>query len=157
MQKVLEYIELGKEEGATLLLGGHAAALPEFGDGYYVLPTIFSDVRDDMRIAREEIFGPVMSILEFDDEEDVILRANDSEFGLAGAVFTSNIQRAHRVIDRLEAGTCWINTYNMMPVEMPFGGVKKFGIGRENSKAAMEHYSQLKSVFVEMGDIEAPY
>lgn len=157
MKKVLNYIALGRAEGATLLFGGEAADLPGLGSGFYVQPTIFTNVHDDMRIAKEEIFGPVMCILEFDDENDVIQRANNTEFGLAGAVFTNNIQRAHRVIDRIEAGTCWINTYNMMPVEMPFGGVKKSGVGRENSKAALDHYSQLKSVFVEMGDVEAPY
>lgn len=157
MKKVLSYIDLGKSEGATLLLGGGAAQVSGFEGGCYVEPTIFTNVKDNMRIAQEEIFGPVMSILEFEDEDDVIQRANDTEFGLAGAVFTQNLQRAHRVIDQIHAGTCWINTYNIMPVEMPFGGVKKSGIGRENSKAALDHYSQIKSVFVEMGNVEAPY
>lgn len=157
MNKVLGYMKLGQQEGARLLCGGSAARIPGFESGFFVEPTVFTDVRDDMRIAREEIFGPVLSILEFRSEDEVIARSNDSDFGLAAGVFTSDIRRAHRVIDRIEAGTCWINTYNTMPVEMPFGGVKKSGIGRENSRAAMDHYSQIKSVFVEMGDVAAPY
>ena len=110
-----------------------------------------------MRIAREEIFGPVMSVLTFDDEDEVVARANATEFGLAAGVFTRDIQRAHRVIARLQAGTCWINTYNLTPVEIPFGGVKRSGFGRENSRAAIEHYTRLKSVYVEMGNVSAPY
>ncbi len=110
-----------------------------------------------MRIAREEIFGPVLSVLDFTDEDDVIARANDTDFGVAAGVFTRDIQRAHRVIDQLQAGTCWINTYNLTPIEMPFGGYKKSGIGRENGHAAIEYYSQTKSVYVEMGGVEAAF
>ncbi|WP_417750394.1 betaine-aldehyde dehydrogenase [Ruegeria sp. SCP10] len=147
------YIAKGKAEGATLAYGG---ALID-RDGFFVQPVIFSDVHDDMTIAREEIFGPVMSILEFETEDEVIARANDTELGLAAGVFTSDLTRAHRVIDRLDAGTCFINSYNDAPVEIPFGGMKKSGVGRENSKAAIEHYSQLKTVFVRMTPVEAPY
>jgi betaine-aldehyde dehydrogenase len=110
-----------------------------------------------MRIAREEIFGPVMCVLDFDDEADVIERANGTEFGLAAGVFTKDLARAHRVAAALEAGTCWINTYNLTPVEAPFGGAKRSGVGRENSMAAIEHYSQLKTVYVALGPVESPY
>lgn len=154
MEKVLAYIEIGTSEGARLVAGGKRALGK---NGFYIEPTVFADVTDDMRIAREEIFGPVMSVLSFGDESEVIRRANDTEFGLSAGVFTKDLTRAHRVIAELEAGSCWINTYNLAPVEAPFGGVKQSGVGRENSKAAIEHYTQLKSVYVAMGPVEAPY
>ena len=110
-----------------------------------------------MTIAREEIFGPVLSVLDFEDEDEVIARANATDFGLAAGVFTRDLARAHRVVARLDAGTCWINTYNLTPVEMPFGGVKQSGIGRENSRAAIEHYSRIKSVYVATGPVDSPY
>ena len=131
--------------------GGGVPSLQGFEGGFFVEPTIFTGVTDDMRIAREEIFGPVMSVLSFDDEDEVVARANDTEFGLAAGVFTRDLPRAHRVIAELQAGTCWINAYNLTPVEIPFGGYKQSGIGRENSLAALRHYSQLKSVYVETG------
>lgn len=155
--KVLSYIETAKREGARLVCGGCEAKVPGFERGNFVQPTIFADVSDDMTIAREEIFGPVMSVLTFDTMEEVIERANNTQFGLAAGVFTSQLKTAHRVIARLKAGTCWINTYNITPVEMPFGGMKHSGLGRENSRQAIEHYSQLKSVYVEMGRLESPY
>ncbi|WP_119461962.1 betaine-aldehyde dehydrogenase [Rhodospirillaceae bacterium SYSU D60014] len=157
MEKVLGYIEAGKREGATLVCGGGRPTDPALANGFFVEPTIFDACRDDMRIVREEIFGPVMSVLTFTGEEEVIARANDTEYGLAAGVFTRDLQRGHRVVARLEAGTCWINNYNVTPIEMPFGGYKQSGIGRENSLATIEHYTQLKSVYVEMGDVEAPY
>ncbi|WP_319529851.1 betaine-aldehyde dehydrogenase [uncultured Cohaesibacter sp.] len=150
---VLGYIEKGIAEGAELIAGGHAID----GEGFYIEPTVFAGVTDEMTIAREEIFGPVMSVLSFDDEDEAIRRANDTSFGLAAGVFTRDLARAHRVASRFEAGTCYINSYNLTPVEAPFGGVKKSGVGRENSKAAIEHYSQLKSVYVCLGDTEAPF
>lgn len=155
-EKVLSYIEKGKAEGARLVTGG---GIPNTisGEGFYVQPTVFADVTDEMAIAREEIFGPVMCVLDFDDEDEVVARANATEFGLAAGVFTADISRAHRVVDRLEAGTLWINTYNLCPVEIPFGGSKQSGFGRENSAAALEHYSELKTVYVGMGKCEAPY
>ncbi len=156
-EKVLGYMRLGEEEGATLAIGGGPARLQGFEDGFFVEPTVFTDVRDDMRIAREEIFGPVMCVLDFQDEDEAIARANDTEMGLSAGVFTRDIQRAHRVVARLQAGSCWINTYNLTPVEVPFGGFKKSGIGRENARAAVEHYTQLKSVYVEAGDVESAY
>ncbi len=155
--KVLSYIEAGRQEGATLAAGGGIPALQGFGGGFFVEPTVFTDVLDAMRIAREEIFGPVMSVLSFDDEDEAVERANDTEFGLAAGVFTADLARAHRVIGELQAGTCWINAYNLTPVEIPFGGFKQSGIGRENSLAALEHYSQVKSVYVETGKVESPY
>ncbi|WP_417207101.1 betaine-aldehyde dehydrogenase [Antarctobacter sp.] len=150
---VLGYIEKGMAEGARLVCGG--AALER--DGFYVAPTVFADVTDDMVIAREEIFGPVMAVLDFESEDEVIPRANDTTMGLSAGVFTRDLARAHRVIGALDAGSCFINSYNDAPVELPFGGVKMSGVGRENSKAAIGHYSQLKSVFVRMGDVEAPF
>ncbi|MEM6593674.1 MAG: betaine-aldehyde dehydrogenase [Pseudomonadota bacterium] len=153
MNIVLGYIDKGVKEGARLITGGKMAQR----DGFYIEPTIFADVTDDMTIAREEIFGPVLSVLDFETEEEVMARANDTEFGLAAGVFTQNLTRAHRVAAGFEAGTCYINTYNDAPVEAPFGGSKASGVGRENSKEAINHYSQVKSVYVRMGDVEAPF
>ncbi|MEO0546650.1 MAG: betaine-aldehyde dehydrogenase [Pseudomonadota bacterium] len=153
MQIVLGYIEKGVAEGAQLVCGGKRLDR----DGYYLEPTIFADVTDDMTIAREEIFGPVLSVLDFETEEEVTARANATEYGLAAGVFTSNLTRAHRVAAGFEAGTCYINTYNLAPVEAPFGGSKMSGVGRENSKLAINHYSALKSVYVSMNDVDAPY
>ena len=147
------FIAKGIAEGARLIAGGNRVA----GQGYFLEPTVFADVTDDMTIAREEIFGPVLSVLDFDNEEEVIARANDTEFGLAAGVFTSDLTRAHRVVAGFDAGTCYINTYNLAPVEAPFGGSKQSGVGRENSKAAIEHYTQIKGVYVAMGDVEAPF
>ncbi|ADZ71993.1 betaine-aldehyde dehydrogenase [Polymorphum gilvum] len=157
MEKVLSYMELGRQEGARIVTGGGPARVPGFEGGWFVEPTVFADVRDDMRIAREEIFGPVMCLLDFSGEAEVIERANGTDFGLAAGVFTKDIQRAHRVVAALQAGTCWINAYNLTPVEMPFGGVKQSGMGRENGHAAIEHYSQIKSVYVEAGDVSSPF
>ncbi len=157
MLKVLSYIARGRAEGARILTGGARVTVGDLGNGYFVAPTIFDECRDDMSIVREEIFGPVMSVLEFEEEDEVIERANATEFGLAAGVFTNDLNRAHRVIARLQAGTCWINHYNVTPIELPFGGVKLSGLGRENGRAAIEHYTQLKSVYVAMGDVDAPY
>ena len=153
LQIVLNYIAKGQDEGARLVCGGQRLDKP----GYWITPAVFADVTDTMAIAREEIFGPVMSVLDFDTEAVALARANDTEFGLAAGVFTNDLQRAHRVAEGFEAGTCYINTYNDAPVEVPFGGSKMSGVGRENSAAAIEHYSQLKSVFVRMGALEAPF
>jgi len=155
--KVLGYIEGGKREGARLVTGGGVPELQGFENGAWIQPTVFADVTDDMTIAREEIFGPVMSVLAFDDEDEAVARANATPFGLAAGVFTADLTRAHRVIAQLDAGTTWINTYNLTPVEAPFGGVKQSGIGRENSRAAIEHYTRLKSVYVATGPVDSPY
>jgi betaine-aldehyde dehydrogenase len=157
MHKVLSYIERGRTEGARLLTGGARVTSGNLARGFFVAPTVFDNCRDDMAIVREEIFGPVMSVLEFEDEREVIERANATDFGLAAGVFTNDLTRAHRVIAQLQAGTCWINQYNVTPVELPFGGVKLSGLGRENGRAAIEHYTQLKSVYVAMSDVVAPY
>jgi betaine-aldehyde dehydrogenase len=157
LERVLDYVDAGRAEGARCVAGGGRASVPEFADGFFVQPTVFVDVSDEMRIAREEIFGPVMCVLAFDSEEEVVARANATQFGLSAGVFTRDIQRAHRVIAALEAGTCWINTYNLTPIAVPFGGYKRSGIGRENGHVALDQYSQWKSVYVEMGDVEAPY
>lgn len=153
MTIVQGFIEKGVAEGARLVTGGKRIDR----DGWYLEPTVFADVTDDMTIAREEIFGPVMSVLDFDTEEEAIARANATEYGLAAGVFTRDLARGHRVIGQLRAGSCFINSYNDAPVEAPFGGVKMSGVGRENSKAAIEHWSQMKSVYVRMGDVEAPF
>ena len=149
-EKIRAAIAAGQAAGARLVCGGP-------GEGAVIPPTVFADATDDMTIARDEIFGPVMTVLSFRDEAEVVARANATGFGLAAGVFTQDLTRAHRVTAGLQAGTCWINAYNLTPVEMPFGGVKQSGIGRENSAAAIEHYSQLKSVYVGMGPVKPPY
>ena len=148
--RVAALIATGQAEGARLLCGGTR-------EGAFITPAIFADVTDTMTIAREEIFGPVMAVLPFDSEPEVIARANATQYGLAAGVFTRDIARAHRVIARLDAGTCWINAYNLTPVQMPFGGVKASGLGRENGHAALEHYTRMKSVYIGMGPVDAPY
>jgi betaine-aldehyde dehydrogenase len=157
MEKVLSYIEAGQREGAHLVIGGGRPGDPKLAKGYFVEPTVFAACADEMKIVREEIFGPVMAVLTFRTEEEAIARANATEFGLSAGVFTRDLARGHRVIAKLQAGTCWINTYNVTPIEMPFGGYKQSGIGRENSLAAIEHYTQRKSVYVELGNVQAPY
>ena len=125
--------------------------------GFFVAPTIFADCTDDMTIVREEIFGPVMSILIFSYDEEVIARANNVDTGLAAGIFTLDIQRAHHVTHKLEAGICWINRYGLSPVEMPVGGNKLSGIGRENGRVTLDHYTELKSVYVGMSPIESSF
>ncbi|KAF7769692.1 betaine-aldehyde dehydrogenase [Pseudoalteromonas citrea] len=154
---VLDYIQTGLNEGATLLTGGKALSPESAPNGYFVAPTIFVDCTDDMTIVKEEIFGPVMSILVFDDESQVIERANDTHLGLAAGVFTKDIQRAHRVIHQLKAGICWINAYGNSPAEMPVGGYKHSGIGRENGVETLDNYTQTKSVYVGMEKIDSPF
>jgi betaine-aldehyde dehydrogenase len=151
LDKVLGYIESGKQQGARLVLGGTRITDGDYGKGQYVQPTVFADCSDDMKIVREEIFGPVMSMLAFADEDDVIARANDTLYGLAAGVVTENLSRAHRVIHRLEAGICWINTWGESPAEMPVGGYKQSGVGRENGITTLGHYTRIKSVQVELG------
>ncbi len=157
MEKVLAYIDQGRESGAELVSGGRRVRPDGLESGFFIEPTIFDACTDDMSIVREEIFGPVMAVLTFTDEDEVVDRANQTKFGLAAGVFTNDVKRAHRVVAKLQAGTIWINNYNITPIEMPFGGYKQSGIGRENSHAAIEHYTQLKSVYVESGDVDAPY
>jgi betaine-aldehyde dehydrogenase len=150
-EKVMGYVAAAKAEGARLICGGAAR------EGGFVEPTVFADVTDGMTLAQEEVFGPVMAVLEFQTEDEVVARANATQFGLSAGVFTAGMTRGHRVIGALQAGTCWINTYNLTPVEMPFGGSKLSGVGRENGRAAVEHYTQIKTVYVGMGPVDAPY
>ena len=154
---VMKYINIGIKEGATLLHGGKALQPSDAPNGYFVAPTIFADCTDDMTICQEEIFGPVMSVLTFDSEEEVITRANATEFGLAAGVFTQDITRAHRVIHQIDAGICWINSYGLSPAQMPVGGYKQSGIGRENGLATLNHYTQLKAVYVGLQPLDSPF
>ncbi|MCX7276056.1 MAG: betaine-aldehyde dehydrogenase [Burkholderiales bacterium] len=155
--KVLGYIAQGIAGGATLVCGGTAAAVPGCEQGNFVAPTIFADCTDNMAIVQEEIFGPVMAVLVFDDEAEVVCRANATRFGLAAGVFTRDGARGHRVAASLKAGICWINNYNITPIEIPFGGAGESGIGHENSMVALEHYTQLKTVYVELGQVACGY
>ncbi|MDT8855279.1 betaine-aldehyde dehydrogenase [Paracoccaceae bacterium Fryx2] len=148
--RVMGHITAAVAEGARRVCGGTR-------NGCFVAPTVFAGVTDAMALARDEVFGPVMAVLQFESEEEAVTRANATEFGLAAGVFTADLTRAHRVVAALEAGTCWINAYNLTPVEAPFGGVKLSGVGRENGRAAVEHYTQVKSVYVGMGPVDAPY
>jgi len=157
LDKVMGYINAAQQAGARLICGGRRATGNGLDNGCFVEPTVFADCSDDMPNVRDEIFGPVMSVLRFSDEEEVIRRANDTRVGLAAGVFTRDIGRAHRVIARLQAGICWINTWGASPAEMPVGGYKESGIGRENGIESLYHYTQTKSVFVELGELESPY
>jgi len=154
---VLNYINIGIKEGAKLLHGGTPLKPKNAPDGYFVAPTIFTECTDDMTICKEEIFGPVMSVLTFDDEAEVIQRANATDLGLSAAVFTQDITRAHRVIHQMEAGICWINSYGASPAQMPVGGYKQSGIGRENGIATLNHYTQLKAVYVALQPLDSPF
>jgi aldehyde dehydrogenase (NAD+) len=149
LETVLRYIELGKKEGAVLVAGGERIDIGT-GKGYFVQPTVFTDVKPEMTISREEIFGPVLATIEFADLDEAIARANDSPYGLAAGVWTKDIKKAHYVAKKLQAGTVWINTYNIYDTATPFGGYKQSGFGREMSMHAIEHYTQLKSVWVDL-------
>jgi aldehyde dehydrogenase (NAD+) len=149
LENDLHYIETAKKEGATLLAGGGRADIGT-GKGYFLQPTVFADVTPEMTIAREEIFGPVLATIEFADLDEAIARANDSDYGLAAAVWTKDIKKAHYVARRLKAGTVWVNTYNVYDTAAPFGGYKQSGFGREMSMHALEHYTQVKSVWVDL-------
>ncbi|WP_413478567.1 betaine-aldehyde dehydrogenase [Vibrio hibernica] len=155
--KVLSAIEAAKQSGATLLTGGYQVIDNGLENGNFVAPTVFIDCDDNMEHVQQEIFGPVMSVLKFSDEDEVIQRANATEFGLAAGIFTQNLSRAHRVIHQMQAGICWINTWGDSPAEMPVGGYKHSGVGRENGAETLRHYTQTKSVFVHLGDFESPY
>ncbi len=157
MEKVLSYIESGKQQGAKLLIGGERATESSLAKGAYVLPTAFTDCTDDMKIVQEEIFGPVMSILAYDTIEEAIQRANNTNFGLAAGVVTQDISQAHQIIHQLEAGICWINTWGESPAEMPVGGYKQSGVGRENGISTLNHYTRTKSIQVELGDYQSVF
>ncbi|NNM72821.1 aldehyde dehydrogenase [Enterovirga sp. DB1703] len=147
LRKVLEYIDVARADGATCAYGGGLD--PTLG-GYFVQPTIFSNVTNDMRIAREEVFGPILSVIKFKDEDDAVEIANDTRFGLAAAVWTQNVHRAHRVAHRLRAGTVWVNAYRVVSFAAPFGGFKESGLGRENGMDSIREFTETKSVYVEL-------
>lgn len=146
--KILDLIESGKREGAKCVAGGERHA--ELGDGFFIKPTVFADVHDNMRIAREEIFGPVQQLIRFKSIDEVIERANKTDFGLAAAVFTKDLDKANHIVQGLRAGTVWVNTYNAFGAQVPFGGFKMSGHGRENSEYALKNYTEVKSVIVKL-------
>ena len=154
VKKILEYVEIGKAEGATVACGGERAVEGELARGCFVKPTLLVDVNNQMRVAREEIFGPVACVIKFHDEDEVVAMANDSEYGLGGAVWTRDINRAIRVSRAVETGRMWVNTYNAIPEGAPFGGYKTSGIGRETHKVILEHYTQMKNILINLS--EAP-
>ena len=147
-EKVLGYIDIAKEEGVETVLGGGKAERPECGDGWFVEPTIFTGVNNRMRIAQEEVFGPVLSVIPFRDDEEALAIGNDVVFGLAAGVWTEDIRRAILMAERLQAGTVWVNTYRAVSYTTPFGGYKKSGLGKENGQDAIKEYMQTKSVWI---------
>lgn len=156
-KKVSSFMSLAKESNARHVCGGDLPQDKDLKDGFYVTPAIFADCDDDMQFVQEEVFGPLMSVMSFKTEDEVLERANSTHFGLSGAVFTQDFSRAHRVANKIQAGMVWINEYNITPAEIPFGGYKQSGIGRENGLQAIEYYTQLKTIYANLGDIPAPY
>jgi acyl-CoA reductase-like NAD-dependent aldehyde dehydrogenase len=150
-EKVLRYIQIAREEGAVCRLGGASAHRPECGQGWFVEPTIFTEVRPAMRIAQEEVFGPVLAVIPFDDDDDAVRIANDTIYGLAAGVWTTSIRRALLMSQRLQAGTVWVNTYRAVSYMSPFGGYKRSGVGRENGIEAIREYLQTKSIWIDIG------
>lgn len=147
-QKVLSYLEIARSEGAECVLGGSRAERPECGEGWFVEPTVFTGVNNQMRIAQEEVFGPVLSVIPFEDEDEAVRIANDIQYGLAAGVWTGDIRRALTVSNRIRAGTVWVNTYRAVSYTTPFGGYKRSGVGRENGQDAIYEYLQTKSVWI---------
>lgn len=151
LEKTLRYIEIGKSEGARVAAGGGVYKSADTGDGYFVRPTVFADATNDMRSSREEIFGPVCSVIPFDTEEEAVAIANDTIYGLVGGLWTRDVGRAHRVAARIEAGTVWVNTYRYVRWAMPYGGFKISGIGRENGPEALDEFTELKTTVINLG------
>jgi aldehyde dehydrogenase (NAD+) len=157
-EKILSYIDVAKSEGAVAVLGGSVATRPECGDGWFVEPTIFDGVHNRMRIAQEEVFGPVLAVIPFEDDEEAIAIANDVAYGLAAGVWTQDMRRALKMAERLQAGTIWINTYRAISYLSPFGGYKRSGIGRESGHEAIKEYLQVKSVWISTAtDVANPF
>ena len=150
LERVTNYMSIGVEEGATAVLGGSRLDVPDHPGGFFVPPTVFTDVEDHMRISREEIFGPVISVLPFDDLDEVARRANDTQYGLAAGLWTKDISRAHRLSRLLRAGTVWINCYGVSDPAMPFGGYKASGYGRESGLEHVEEFLQTKSTIIKL-------
>lgn len=152
LDKILSYVEIGQKEGAHVACGGYALTEGDYAKGSFMAPTLLVDVTNDMRVAQEEIFGPVAVIIKFKDEADVIAMANDSQYGLGGGVWSENLNRAIRVSRAIKTGRVWVNTYNQIPEGAPFGGVKTSGIGRETHKVILEHYTQMKNIMIDLSD-----
>ena len=152
LEKILSYVEIGKQEGARVICGGERVTEGELAKGCFMRPTLLADVTNDMRVAQEEIFGPVACIIRFKDEDEVIRMANDNAYGLGGAVWTRDINRAIRVSRGIETGRMWVNTYNQIPEGSPFGGYKESGIGRETHKVILEHYTQMKNIMINLSE-----
>ncbi|MCO7151921.1 aldehyde dehydrogenase family protein [Vagococcus lutrae] len=152
LNKILDYVRIGKEEGATVLTGGNRITDGELGKGVFMQPTLLSDVTNDMRVAQEEIFGPVAVIIKFKDIDEVISMANDSEYGLAGGVWTQDLNKALKVGREVQTGRIWVNTYNQLPAGTPFGGVKNSGIGRETYKSMVDAYTQMKNIYIDTNE-----
>ncbi len=155
--KVMGYMDIANASGARRLCGGVVPDDPSLADGNYVTPAIFADCEDDMTFVKEEVFGPLMAVLVFDDEDEVLRRANDTHYGLSGAVFTTDFARAHRVANGIEAGSVWINDYNALPASIPFGGYKQSGVGRENGLTTLEHFTQHKTIYANLDSFPAYY
>lgn len=157
LKKILNYVEIGKQEGATLACGGERITDGNLGKGSFMRPTLLTNVTNDMRVAREEIFGPVAVVIKFKDEAEVIKMANDSPYGLGGAVWTQDINRAIRMSRQIETGRMWVNTYNQIPAGAPFGGYKESGIGRETHKVILNHYTQQKNIMINLAETETGF
>ena len=157
LEIVERHLATARAQGATILTGGERRAPRGLEGGHWITPAILTGVTDDMTVAREEVFGPVLSVLVFDTEEEAVARANASEFGLSAGIFTRDLARAHRVAGRMNAGTVWINQYNLTPAGLPFGGSRQSGLGRENARAALDHFTEIQSVYVGMGPVEAAF
>jgi acyl-CoA reductase-like NAD-dependent aldehyde dehydrogenase len=152
LRKTLDYIEIGKQEGARLVVGGGRPGNPALAHGYFVEPTIFAEVDNRSRLAQDEIFGPVLAVIPFDTEEEVVRAANDTPFGLVAGLWTKDIQRGHRVASALQAGLVSINTFRPVHWMLPYGGYKMSGIGRENGLEVLHYYTETKTIFVELSD-----
>lgn len=150
IKKILSYVEIAKQEGATIACGGERFTEGELAKGAFMKPTLITNVTNDMRVAQEEIFGPVAVVIKFHDEDEVVAMANDSEYGLGGAVWTKDINKAIRVARNVETGRMWVNTYNQIPEHSPFGGYKTSGIGRETHKMILNHYTQVKNIMINL-------